>query len=244
MGSTKIEAPSAPTPQETTKQAIDAQVQSLPDILKAQQEFGPQFAQTSFDQEIQNLKQFAPGIAEAALKLQEEFGPRYAEALKAEQEAASPELAASRKVLTDYLGQEELLTPEEERQATQDIRGAQNVRGFGLDSGVGAQDELSKLTDLRQRLKERRLNIALSTSGRAPITGATQFQPAQTSPGQLVQNVNPGQIFGLATSNYATGSANAQAQAKNTNQLFGAGLGALGTVGGSIFGAGGMFGGK
>ena len=240
MGSTKVEAPPAPvapTAGETTRQAIQGQIESLPDILAAQQEFGPQFAQTNLTQQLQDLQQFGPQQAQARLDLQNQFGPQFAEALRREQEAGSPELGAARTALTDYLSQPDLMTPEEERQAQQDIRSAQNVRGFALESGVGAQSELEKLTGLRQQLKERRLNIALSTSGRAPITGNSQFQGQQFGPGQLVQNVTPGNIFGQANSNFATqanifGTQSANAQANSGGgiggQLLGAGLGAFG----------------
>ena len=244
MGSTSVsspQAPVAPTAEETTREAIQGQVESLPDILAAQQEFGPQFADQAFQQQMRDITEFGPQAAEASLALQEQFGPRFAEALRAEQEAASPELGASRRVLTDYLNQEELLTPEEERKMQQDTRAAQNVRGFALESGVGAQDELKNMTALRQQLKERRLNIALSTSGRAPVTGQTQFQGGgQFGPGQLVQNVNPGQIFGLASSNFGTqanifGTQSANAQA-NAGGGLGAqlGAGALGAFGGAF----------
>ena len=252
MGSTKVStppAPVAPDPLETAKAGTQAQIEQLPDMLKAQQEFGPQFADLERQEFMRNLG-LAPEVTQKLLDLQNQFGPQIGEALRAEQEAASPELGVARGVLTDYLKQDEFLTPEEERRAQQDIRSAQNVRGFGIASGVGAQAELEGLTALRQQLKERRLNIALSTAGRAPITGMSQFGGAQQfGGGQLVQNTNPGQIFGLAQSNFGTQanifgtqSANAQANAANRTQLMGAGLGALGVVGGSMFGAGGMFG--
>ena len=238
-------APTAPDPYDTARESIRAQTDSLPDILAAQEEFGPQFQQQQFQQQLQSLQQYAPQEAQARLDLQNQFGPQFAEALRAEQEAASPELGAARGALTDYLNQPDLLNPEEERQAKQDIRGAQNVRGFALESGAGAQSELEKLTGLRQQLKERRLNIALSTSGRAPITGGSQFQGQQFGAGQLVQNTNPSQIFGLAQSNFGTqanifGTQSANAQANSSGgiggQLLGAGLGAFG---GSALGAAG-----
>lgn len=220
------EPPPAPTPEETSEQAIQAQIEATPKILETQREFGPQFTQLTLEQ----LQQFGPQFAQTALDLQREFGPQIGAALRAEQEAAAPELGAAREALTSFLQQEDLLTPEEERQTLQDIRQAQNVRGFGIASGVGAQDELRKLTDLRQQLKTRRLNIALSTAGRAPVTGGSQFQAAGQAfgPGQLIQNVQPGQIFGLASSTFAT-----QANIFNQQQQRG-GIG--GQIGGAVLG--------
>ncbi len=226
--------PPQPTAQETSAQAIQAQIDALPQILAAQQQYSPQFTQLSLDQ----LQQFGPQGSQALLDLENQYGTQYAQALKAEQEAANPELAQARKVLTDYLGQEEMLTPQEQRQFEQDLRGSQGVRGFALESGVGAQDELSKLTALRQQLKERRLNIALSTAGRAPVTGSTQYSTPQTSSGQLVQNVDPGSIFGLASNNYSTGAnlystqlANQASKRQFTSDLIGGGIGFMGGIG-------------
>lgn len=234
--------PKEPSVGETTSQAIQAQVSSLPSILQAQQEFGPQFSQL----ELEQLQEFGPEFAQAAIDLQRRFGPEIGALLRQEQEAAQPELGEARKVLTEYLQQPELLTSEEQRQAQQDIRSAQNVRGFGLESGLGAEDELNRLTQLRQSLKSRRLDIALSTAGRAPVTGASQFQQPSVSPGQLVQNVTPGQIFGLASSNYSTGAnifgTQSEAYAQQQSQpTFASGLGSI--IGGGLSSAVGSFGG-
>lgn len=203
-GDTVIEqaaAPVAPKPSSVAKESIEAQVAAIPDIFQAQKEFGPQFTQL----ELEQLKQFGPQFAREALDLQKEFGPQVGEALRAEQEAAQPELASARRVLTQFLDQPELLSPEEKRRLQQDVRGAQGVRGFALESGVGSLDEIKQLTELRQALKTRRLNIALATAGRAPITGGTQTsQQTAFGPGQLVQNVTPGQVFGLASGTFGT----------------------------------------
>ena len=196
----------APTPEETTQQAIQSQIAATPQILATQREFGPQFTQL----ELEQLQEFGPQFAQTALDLQKRFGPQIGEALRAEQEAAQPELGAARRTLTEFLEQPEELTSEEQRKFTQDLRAAQGVRGFALESGLGAEDELRQLTELRQSLKTRRLNIALATAGRAPVTGGTQAQQTSFGPGQLVQNVTPGQIFGLAASTFGT-QAGAQA---------------------------------
>lgn len=224
--------PPAPSPRETTREAISAQVESLPDILQAQQEFGPQFTQLQLEQ----LQQFGPEFAQAALELQQEFGPQIGAALRAEQEAAAPELGAARETLTSFLQQPQELSAQERRQAQQDIRGAQQARGL-VETGFGAEQELEGLTRLRQELKTRRLNIALATAGRAPVTGATQQQQQQFGPGQLVQNVQPGQIFGLAASTFGTQGSifNTQAQLAAAQQ--GPGLGGiLGGIGGAAIG--------
>ena len=240
-GGGQPEPPTPPTPEETSAQAIQAQIEATPRILEAQREFGPQFTQLQLEQ----LQQFGPEVAETLLGLQQEFGPQITAALREEQAALAPELTAAQGVLTEFLGQEDLLTPQEERRLQQDVRAAQGVRGFALESGLGAEQEIEELTRLRQELKTRRLNIALSTAGRVPIGGQTQFQPSPQAfgPGQLVQNVAPSQIFGLAGSVFGTQanifgtqSQAATAQRGQTLGLIGAGLGAAGTVGGGFFG--------
>ena len=233
--------PEPPSPKETAVQSVEGQVENLPTILAAQKEFGPQFAQ----QQLQQIEEFGPQYAEQLLSLQEQYGPQIGEALRAEQEATSPELASSRRVLTEYLDKPEGLTQEEQRGFTQDVRGAQGARGFGLVSGAGAQQEFEKLTELRQELKTRRLNIALSTAGRAPVQGATQ-QQTNFGPSQLVQNATPSQIFGLQAQNNSLAANQQGGSLGGAGAAIGMGLGALlaaPTGGASLAAAGAVTGG-
>tara|TARA_Y100000310_G_scaffold258992_1_gene267544 strand:+ start:384 stop:1232 length:849 start_codon:yes stop_codon:yes gene_type:complete len=226
--------PPAPTIEETTAQTIQAQVAATPDILAAQQEFGPQFTQL----ELEQLQRFGPEFTQTLLDLQEQFGPQVTAALRKEQQALAPELTAAQDVLTEFLGQEDLLTDKETQQFQQDIRQAQNVRGFGIASGVGAEKELEDLTRLRQDLKTRRLNLALSTAGRVPISAGSQVQQQQFGPGQLIQNVSPGQAFGLASSTFGTQGSIFGAQAQFAAQSAQPGIGGqiVGGLAGSLLG--------
>lgn len=192
MGGGQPEAPapppSPPSSQETSAQAIQAQIDALPKILEAQQKYGSQFS----DEQLKSLEQYGPKFAEAALKLQEEYGPRFAEI----ERGLSPELAGAQKTLSSFLNS----TDEEEYQSLRpglldDVRAAQSQRGLGAISPLGAIDESVQLVRLKQSLKDRRLNVALSTAGRVPIGGMPQVQ-GQTGTGQLVQNVDPQSIFG------------------------------------------------
>lgn len=187
----KASSPEPPSASETTKDAIQAQVESLPEILAAQQEFGPQFTQAELDL----AKEFSPQFLQEQLRLQEEFGPQIAEALRSQREVETPELAAAQDVLTEFLEQENLLTPQEEQKFRADSRAATSVRGLG-EGGEAALEEIRGLTALRQQLKSQRLNVALSTAGRTPV-GGSLVQQQNVSPGQLVQNVAPSDIFGL-----------------------------------------------
>lgn len=190
-GDTEISQPApavAPSAGETSAQAIQAQIDALPKILAAQQQYGSQFS----EQQLQSLKQFGPAFAEQALKLQQEYAPRFAEV----ERSLSPELAGAQSTLANFLSQ----TDDQEYAALapgmlQDVRAGQSQRGLGAISPLGSIDESVQLQRLKQSLKDRRLNIALSTAGRVPISSFPTVQ-GQTGTGQLVQNVNPDSIFG------------------------------------------------
>ena len=191
-GDTEINQPAAPAPapsaNETSAQAIQAQIDALPKILAAQQQYGPGFSQQS----LESLQQYGPQFAQAALDLQKKFGPQFAEV----ERSLSPELAGAQKTLSDYLAS----TDEAEYAALQpfaqqSIRAAQSQRGLGAISPLGSIDETAQLIQLKQNLKDRRLNVALSTAGRVPIGQMPNVQ-GQTGVGQLVQNISPQSIFG------------------------------------------------
>lgn len=186
-------APAAPpSTQETSAQAIQAQIDALPKILEAQQKYGSQFS----DEQLKSLEQYGPKFAEAALKLQQEYGPRFAEI----ERSLSPELAGAQKTLASFLDSTDQQEYDSLRPGLiEDVRAAQSQRGLGAISPLGSIDESVQLQRLKQSLKDRRLNVALSTAGRVPIGGMPQIQ-GQTGTGQLVQNVNPQSIFGYQQS--------------------------------------------
>lgn len=178
----------APSAAETSAQAIQAQIDALPKILSSQQQYGPQFSQLNLEQ----LQKYGPEFAQAALNLQKEFAPQFA----AVERDLAPELVGAQKTLSDYLGG----TDQAEYDALapgllQQVRAGQSQRGLGAISPLGSIDESVQLQQLKQNLKDRRLNVALSTAGRVPIGGVPQIQ-GQSGTGQLVQNVSPESIFG------------------------------------------------
>lgn len=183
------QAPSAPSVQETSAQAIQAQIDALPKILAAQKEYGSQFS----EEQLKSLTEYAPKFAEQALELEEQYAPQY----KRISDLLNPEIGAAQKTLTDYL----TATDEQEYQSLrpgllEDIRGAQSQRGLGAISPLGSIDESVQLQRLKQSLKDRRLNIALSTAGRTPIAGMVQMGQGTTGTGQLVQNASSSDLIG------------------------------------------------
>lgn len=178
----------APSASETSAQAIQAQIDALPKILAAQQQFGSQFS----EEQLKSLQDYGPKFAEAALQLQSKYGPQFADI----ERSLSPELAGAQSTLANFLNQ----TDEQEYASLapglrEDVRSAQSQRGLGPISPLGSIDESVQLQRLKQSLKDRRLNVALSTAGRVPISSFPTVQ-GQTGTGQLVQNVNPDSIFG------------------------------------------------
>ncbi len=206
-GGPQPQAPAAPDPSQTAEQAIQDQIRNLPDIYKAQKEFGPQFTQLELDQ----LREFGPQYAEEALKLEKQFGTQLAEQTRAEQAILAPERVAGSEFLAAYISGADDLTPLEEKRAKQTIRAGQADRGMAF-SGSGAEEELKALTEMRQQLKSRKINTALGAAGWMPQTGGSTVNAPSSFGGALVQNVTPTQTFGLAASNYAS-----QANIYNTN---------------------------
>lgn len=223
------QAPQAPSPGQTAKEAINAQIDALPRILEAQQQYGSQFS----EQQLQALQEFGPEFAQTALELQQQFAPQFQEV----ERSVNPELAAASDTLASFLEG----TDEDEFNRllpglTEDVRSAQSLRGLGDVSPLGAIDEAVQVQRLRQSLKDRRLNIALSTAGRTPISGLPQIQ-GQTGTNQLVQNVSPESIFGAQNSINSLNSSVYQTASQNFQNQPGSVLGQVaGGLGGSLVG--------
>jgi hypothetical protein len=228
----------APTAKETSAEAIQAQLNALPQIVSAQRQFGPELTQIQLD----SLNRFGPQFAQASIALEKQFGPQLAEATLASQNVLDPSRSAGSQAIAKYLqGGPDQLTPEEEAKFRGDVRAAQSTRGLA-ESGFGAQDEFAQLTGLRQQLKSRYLETALSASGRLPTGGRASVNNASQAfgPGMLVQNVDPSSYMSYQ-SNLNSFNAQNQSQGSIGGQLLGsiagAGLGALtGGVGTGIAG--------
>jgi len=255
-------APSAPAPQqintaETTQDAIDAQVNSLPQIYDAQQQWGQKFSQQQLDQ----YNKFAPEYAKTGLDLSTQYGDQFAQQVKSEQDILDPSRSAGSDAITEFLeAGPEGLSQDEEDDITRTSRNATASRGLG-ESGFGALDETVNLFNARQNLNSRYLNVGLAAAGRLPAAGGQTVQgnPAAYGQGQLVQNVTPSQIFGAQTANMqSANSMNASIfDTQMSNQSSGIGGQILGGLMGGMtsamsggltsalpgFGAGGMFGG-
>jgi hypothetical protein len=156
--------------------------------------------------ELENLQRFGPQFTEAGLDLAETYGGRLNDLTRPEQAALAPERVAGSDAINQFLREgPEDLDPTERDQFLQDVRAAQQTRGLA-QSGMGAVDELKKITGLRQSLKDRYLNVALSASGRLPAAGGSSVASPNTGMQQLVKNVDPATFFGGQASNNQFGA--------------------------------------
>ena len=210
------EPPATPPPSttETSAEAIQAQIDALPKILEAQKQYGSQFS----EEQLKALNEFGPQFAESALNLEQQYAPQY----KAISDILNPEIGAAQTNLTNFLNQ----TDDQEYNSLkpgviEDIRAGQSARGIGDISPMGAIDEGVQLARLKSSLKDRRMNISLSTAGRTPIGGMAQIQ-GQTGTGQLVQNIDPNSMMNYQSSlnNFNASMYNTEAQKYNTNSIF------------------------
>ena len=184
----------------------------MPEMLKAQQEFGPQFT-------------------EEEIKILEKFGPRFGEASREAQRAISPESIAGQDRVLGFLEEDALLSPSETEQFRADSRAATSARGLG-ESGFGALEEVRGLTALRNQLKMQQINVALSAAGRTPTISQIGGISSGMSSGRLIEGVTPSQLFGRAESMGQLGFQQQQLQAQQKSS----GIGAMGSILGAAIG--------
>ena len=183
-------------------------------------------------------------------------------------EQLNPEGAALLKRINalrmDELNNPYSMTSSQRREAEQNVRGAQSVRGFGMGP-VDAFQEAMYLGDRQRGLFNERLQGAGQTIGMNQAFYGDPFQqilgrPSGSSAQGLYQQaagVGPQQVFDPYSSYFGNAygfNANAQNAANISGAnagagIMGAGLGALGTIGGGLLGgpvgaaAGGFMGG-
>ena len=222
-GDSEPTPPPAPSPMETSEQAIQAQIDALPKILEAQKQYGSQFS----DQQLSQLNEFGPQYAQASLDLSQQFGGDFAQQVKDEQDILDPSRSAGSDAITKFLeAGPQGLTANEEDDIMRTSRNATASRGLG-ESGFGALDETVNLFNARQNINSRYLNVGLSAAGRLPAAGGATVGANPASYGnQMVQNVSPSQIFGAQSANNAYNSS-----IFNTQSQSAAGGGNMGSIG-------------
>lgn len=234
MSSKQPKAPTPPSAQETASASIQAQINAIPQMLAAQQQYGSQFTQLSLDE----LKNFGPQFADAQLSLEKQFGPQFAQSTVDTAKILTPESVAAQEQLKKYFESgPPQLNEEQQRQSINAVTDATAFRGLG-ESGFSATEALKRMVFEQQSLNDQFYNKALSAAGRTPtgVTSSAQANPLSYGPGQLVQNVDPGQYFG-----YQSGLNSLNQNAYQFGQNNRGNLGGVGALVGA--GIGGMFGG-
>jgi len=223
MGSTKIETP-APPAAPTVAQSMADYVANYPKLWQMQMEYAPQ---------------------EAALQvaLAQQYAQPMGEALKTAQEAMYPqETAITNEAAQQALEGMQTGMPDWAKQQYLDTLRA-NI-GTNAGSGIGADYISRNLLEQEKSWKDYYTNLGLSIAGKQPIytaqpVGYTNQMASYTPQGVLDYNArNYGSYANLFGNMYNT---NAQ-MAQSRMGMLGAGIGAVGTIGGSMFGQGGMFG--
>tara|TARA_R100000808_G_scaffold6998_1_gene20555 strand:+ start:1545 stop:2396 length:852 start_codon:yes stop_codon:yes gene_type:complete len=189
----------------------------------------------------------------------EQYGGR----ARAAMEAADPESTALKQELNRQ-AMEELrlggkLTGSQQRQLRESVRGGQSSRGFGFGINDQAMETLAEMNAMEDRRRGRQA-FAQGQLGLSASLGSDPFMSVLGRPGKSFNpaavlgqagGYSPGQVFN-PESGYAGGL-----HGQNANMLFGArqhnaqmaadkwggAMGALGGIGGGLFGAAGQTGG-
>jgi len=220
--STSIEAsqPTAPT----TGQSVQDWANALPQIYETQMKYAPLQAQ----QQVGLAQQYAAPMGQAMQAAQSAMYPKTT--------ALQENLAG---VAQEGMGSQ---VPDWMQQAYRSNMSAQ--LGNNVNAPIGADYMSRGLLQQQQDWQRYYQNLGLSVTGRQPLTQAGTPQTSDYmsgfTPGSVMQsnNQNYGTQAGIY-GNQLSYNSNANGQMMN---MIGAGIGAAGTMGGSMFGLGGTFG--
>jgi len=220
---TKVKAPPARNYGKETRDTLQAQIDLMPDLYAAEQEFQPQFAQLQMDiaksmtpQLLDMYEETQPRLAamdrqtlaaqrEADIAAVEDLGPRAMEALDqmdTQKSGLMKTLMAQAQEEVDAGGS---LTGREARQYQQNVRGSQAARGMGY----GPSDALYEAAELQmgsERRQAQRRQNAMQTLAMRQATTADPFmailgRPSAVNPMAAAavagqgQGYTPGQLF-------------------------------------------------
>ena len=220
--STSIEAsqPTAPT----TGQSVQDWANALPQIYQTQMQYAPLQAQ----QQVELAQKYAGPLGQAMQAAQSGMYPKTT--------ALQENLAG---VATEGMSSQ---VPDWMQQAYRSNMSAQ--LGNNVNAPIGADYMSRGLLQQQQDWQRYYQNLGLSVTGRQPLTQAGTPQTSDYmsgfTPGSVMQSNN--QNYGTAAGIYGNQlSYNSNANGQMMNMI-GAGIGAAGTMGGSMFGLGGTFG--
>ncbi len=255
MGSTP-KAPEAPDYAAANREAIQADVETLPQRLRTQQEaelgigqFQGLGREAQLNQLLDLYAKSAPQVSQIELQNAQQYDPQRIALARQNLQLSDPTRFAlqesyTQQALNDLnLGSQ--LSDSQRREAEQNIRKAQQSRGnvFGINPAI---DEAIAKYDLGEKMKAQRQGVAASALGFSVPSqfgslsqaqqGATQFRPIAP---ELPFGVNPnaGQLgTSFALGRYQQQSANWNSQVQQGNPFLSAGVGLVGTLGGAALG--------
>ena len=177
MGSTKIESPS-PAPQPSTAEAIQAWVESMPQVYETQLKYAPQEAA----QQVALAQQYAQPLGEAYLAAQKAM---YPEEYALREDLMAQAQAGMESEVPDWMRQQYL----------DEMRGQ---LGEQAAAGIGADYMSRGLLQQQQDWRNYYQNMALSLSGSQPI-----YQAQTPGYSNYMSGYTPSSVMGYTAQTYA-----------------------------------------
>lgn len=257
MGDDKPAAPAAPDYAAANREGVMADIETLPQRLRTQQEAELGLGQfkglgqsARLQQQLDMFAKSAPQIAQQQLDLEKNLGPQRIAMARQELQQADPNRFAlseafNKKALEDLsLGDQ--LSADQMRNVQQNTRMAQTARGNIMGDNPSIQEALSQF-DYGQRLKSQRQGLAAQALGlggannqfgsiQGAQQGATTYNPMSASlPFGINQNAGA-QAAQFAQQSYGTSSQNWATQMNQQDpwmQMAGMAIGAGSSLGGA-----------
>jgi len=215
MGSTNIEQPSPPA-QPSTADAINAWVQSMPQVYETQM-------------------QYAPLQAQQQVELAQQYALPYGQALQTAQEAMYPGTTALQENLAGQAleGMESGVPEWMQQQYLSNLRA--NL-GTNIGSGIGADYTSRGLLQQQHEWQNYYQNLGLSLTGRQPLTQAatpatTDYMSTYSPASNMNYMASTYSPYASAYSSMYGANAGLAGQKYQSNMnLIGSGIGAFGTM--------------
>lgn len=225
MGNSSGNTPNPPDYGKLYQSGIDVYLKNLPNLIGSEQQYRHDLDPQRI-QDQQNLQdQFGSNMYKQELDALNQLDPNY---------QATRELLRTN--VTNDLSKGTSLTPEQERQFTNQFRGAQAARGNSLGNGAALAETYGK-TQLGQQMYQQRLgNVGNFLAGATPEQQLLAVQGV--SPDRTMSYVNPGAGaagVNFGSQNYQNLLASQQLQQQNNPWM--QALGIAGQAAGAYFGA-------
>lgn len=260
MGS-KVKAPQPVSYAQTMSDTLKAQMKLAPQVLAAEQQYQPQYTALNISQLGQGLEglqgiygEAMPGLinyqnqlSEADIAQQQKYMPQFVQQYR--QGAGSANLLSQLQTQAEQgLAAGTNLTPEQQRIAQQQARGAYASRGMGTSNRAIGSEILNQY-GMGQQLQQQRQQFAGQVAGQLEQSGVPQYYQTTYQPMAQTLSGLAGQASGLMAGKQFSpesqqasdiASQNAQgafqasaANASNRASMIGTGVGVVATIAGA-----------